>query len=255
MKRIALIVALAWTLVLPTWASAQGGPGFLFNRPRVSIGFRTGYTIPKMGSNLFDQSRTDFTLNRWDFAGPYVGGDLAVRVSERWDVSLTGGWARGNGPSEYRDLIECSVVANPCPAQNQLPIEQETTFETASGAIGGRYYFSDRGRSVGRFAWVPSRISPFVGGGVGMMWYDFQQRGDFVDFQTYDIYGDDLQTSGSGASVYGSAGVDISIGRQFYLTGEARYNLASAGVRDSYSLYDRMDLSGLQLTTGISLRW
>ncbi len=245
MKRIALVVAWACTLMVPTLASAQGGPGFFFNRPRVSVGFRTGYTIPKMGSNLFEQSRTDFTLNRWDFAGPYVGGDLAARVSERWDVSVTGGWARGNGLSEYRNWVD----------QDQLPIEQETTFETASVALGGRYYFSDRGRSVGRFAWVPSRISPFVGGGVGMMWYDFQQTGDFVDFQTFNVYGDELQTSGSGASVYASAGADLSIGKQFYLTGEARYNVAGAGVRDSYSLYDRMDLSGLQLTTGISLRW
>ena len=255
MKRIALVMASAWTLLLPTLASAQGGPGFLFNRPRVSIGFRMGYTIPMMGSNLFDQSRTDFTLNRWDFAGPYVGGDLAARVSDRWDVSLTAGWARGSGLSEYRELIECSVVATPCPTQNQLPIEQETTVQTVSAALGGRFYFTDRGRSVGRFAWVPSRLAPFVGGGVGMMWYDFTQRGDFVDFQTLSIYGDDLHTSGSGASVYASAGADVSIGKQFYLTGEARYNVARAGVRDSYSLYDRMDLSGLQLTTGISLRW
>ena len=60
---------------------------------------------------------------------------------------------------------------------------------------------------------------------------------------------------GSGASVYASAGADVSIGRQFYLTGEARYNLASGGMRDSYSLFDRIDLSGLQLITGVSLRW
>jgi hypothetical protein len=255
MKRIVLVAASAWALLLPTLASAQGGPGFLFNRPRVSIGFRTGYTIPKMGSNLFEQSRTDFTLNRWDFAGPYVGGDLAARVSDHLDVTLTGGWAQGNGLSEYRELIECSIVATPCPAQNQLPIEQETTFQTVSASLGGRYYFTDRGRSVGRFAWVPARLAPFVGGGVGMMWYDFIQKGDFVDFQTLDIFGDELETSGHGASLYASAGADLSIGKQFYLTGEARYNLASAGVRDSYSLYDRMDLSGLQLTTGISLRW
>lgn len=208
-----------------------------------------------MSSSLFDQSRTDFTLNRWDFAGPYFGGDVAARLSEHVDLSLSAGWSRGYGPSEYRELIECSIVATPCPAQNQLPIEQETTFQTVSASVGGRYYFTDRGRSIGRFAWVPSRISPFVGGGVGMMWYDFMQKGDFVDFQTLSIYGDELHTDGSGASVYASGGVDVSIGKQFYITGEARYNLASGGMRDSYSLFDRIDLSGLQLTTGVSLRW
>jgi hypothetical protein len=243
-------MALASGLPYPAGAAAQGGPGFLFSRPKVSIGFRGGYTVPRLSSNLFEQSRTDFTLNRWDFAGPYFGGDLAVRVAERWDLSLSAGWARGHGLSEYRAWVE-----------GGLPIEQETTFETASLAVGGRYYLKDRGRSVGRFAWVPARLAPYVGGGVGVMWYTFEQVGDFVDVLdpacplACPIYGDALRSDGSGLGLYASAGADLSIGKQFYLTGEARYNLASAGVRDAYSLFDPIDLSGLQVTTGISLRW
>jgi hypothetical protein len=139
--------------------------------------------------------------------------------------------------------------------QDDLPIEQTTTFQTTSIAVGGRYYFQDRGRSIGRFAWVPRRLSPFVGGGVGWVAYEFEQEGDFVDFQTLEIVGDHLRSTGSGAAAYASAGADLSLGNQFYLTGEARYTLASGDVEGDYSLYDWIDLSGLQVMAGISLRW
>ncbi len=245
MNRMALTMGLAATLALPAVAEAQGGPGFLFNRPKVSIGIRTGYSVPRAESSIFQDAFQQFKLNGWDLASPYLGGELAVRVSERWDVALTGGWARSRSQSEYRDWVD----------QDLLPIEQETTFRTASTTLGGRYYFGDRGRSIGRFAWVPSRLTPFVGAGVGYTWYQFMQRGDFVDFQTLDIVGDELQTDGSGATAYAAAGADLSVGKQFYLTGEARYVVASGGVRGEYSAYDGIDLSGLQLTAGISLRW
>ncbi|HSH74191.1 MAG TPA: hypothetical protein VLA09_00690, partial [Longimicrobiales bacterium] len=113
----------------------------------------------------------------------------------------------------------------------------------------------DRGRSIGRFAWVPARLTPYVGAGVGVVSYDFLQAGDFVDFQTFDVYGDTLETSGSGASVHGSVGADFALGKQFFLTGEARYTFASGSVRGAYADFDRIDLAGLQLLVGLAVRW
>ncbi len=245
MKRIAVLAALAVTLAAPVAGVAQGGPGFLFSRPKVSLGIRTGYTLPRASSQIFDFSREEFTLNRFDFDAPYLGGELAFRFSERWDAAISAGWSEGRGLSEYRNWVD----------QDNLPIEQETIFQTVSVVVGARYYFRDRGRSIGRFAWVPSRLSPFVGGGFGVVTYDFTQSGDFVDFQTLDIVTDQLTSTGAGAAAYASAGADFSLGKQFYLTGEARYAVASGGVEGDYSLYDGIDLSGLQLTTGISVRF
>lgn len=244
-RRWATATALALTLAAPAEVTAQGGPGFLFSRPHVSLGIRTGYSVPRLSSHIFEFSRQEFTLNRFDFDAPYLGGELAVRLSERWDVALTAGWSESHGSSEYRYWVD----------QDNLPIEQETTFQTVSVAAGARYYFRDRGRSIGRFAWVPARLAPYVGAGIGVVSYDLTQSGDFVDFQTLDIVSDVLTGSGSGASLHASAGADVSIGKQFYLTGEARYTLASGGMDGDYSLYPWIDLSGLQLTTGISLRW
>jgi len=238
-------VVLALLAAAPGALAAQGGPGFLFSRPHVSIGVRAGYTVPRLSSHIFEFSRQEFTLNRFDFDAPYLGGEFAVRLSERWDLALSAGWSESRAASEYRYWVD----------QDDLPIEQETNFQSVSVTAGARYYFNDRGRSIGRFAWVPSRLSPYVGAGVGIVSYDLTQSGDFVDFQTLGVFSDVLTGSGSGAAAYASAGADLSIGKLFYLTGEARYTLASAGVDGDYSLYPWIDLSGVQLTTGISLRW
>lgn len=249
MKRTALPLALAMTLaatlVWPTAGHAQGGPGFLFSRPKVSLGIRTGYTLPRLSGHIFEFSRQEFTLNRFDFDAPYLGGEFAFRVAEQWDVAVSAGWSESHGKSEYRYWVDL----------NNLPIEQETTFQNTSVSVGVRYYFNERGRSIGRFAWVPARLTPFVGAGVGVASYEFTQTGDFVDFQTLDIVADELVSSGSGAAVWGGVGADLSIGKQLYLTGEARYTLAGSEMSGPYSTYDWIDLSGLQVTAGISVRW
>ena len=248
MKRIAVMAALAGTLLLPALAEAQGGPGFLFNRPRVSIGFRTGYTLPRASSRIFERSRVDMTLNNWDFSTPYFGGELAARVSERWDIALVVGGGRKVARSEYREFVEYV-------GQDTLPIRQSTTSQNVSADLGVRYYFRDRGRTVGRFAWVPSRLTPFVGAGVGNTWYTFEQAGDFIQFSTMEIFTDRLETRGSGAAAYASAGADYSIGKQFFLTGEARYRLSSGSVDGQYRDYGWIDLAGLSLTAGLAIRF
>jgi hypothetical protein len=248
MRRIVLGVALIATLVVPEAAFAQGGPGFLFNRPRVSIGFRSGYVLPRIASPFFDEARARFNLNRFDFDAPYLGGEVAARVSERWDVALGVGWAQAKSDSHYRDWVE--EVGS-----ERLEIEQQNRFETVSANVGARYYFSDRGRTIGRFAWVPTRIAPYVGGGVGVTWYELEQAGDFVVEETGEIFSDELSTDGTGATVFAAVGADLSLGKQFYLTAEGRYSLANAEMSGQYAGYDGIDLSGLQLITGISLRW
>lgn len=244
MKRIVLVAAVAACVGAPAAASAQGGPGFLFQRPKVSFAVKGGYSLPNAGSDLFDFSREQFTLSRGDFASPYLGGELAVRVAPRWDAALNVGWARSRSLSEYRDWVD----------NNNLPIEQETTFETVTASLGARYYLNDRGRQIGRFAWVPERLSPFVGGGVGLVWYDFTQVGDFVDFQTLDVFPDHLQTEGTAAIVHASAGADLSLGSRVVLTGEGRYQYARDEVRGAFDGFGKIDLSGFQFILGLGIR-
>ncbi|HET9948510.1 MAG TPA: outer membrane beta-barrel protein [Longimicrobiales bacterium] len=247
MKRTALLAALLPALALPTAAAGQGGPGFLFSEPDVSLVFRAGYTVPRLDSDIFVFPLDSLTLGKSDFAGPFFGGELAVRLAERWDVALSGGWSGSESRSEYENWVD----------QDRNPIEQVTRFDRWALTLGGKYYLSDRGRTIGRFAWVPRRFSPYLGGGIGIMGYAFEQEGDFVDFQspTQEIFRDRLRTTGTGFAGYVNAGTDFSLGKHVFLSAEARYNLGSGGVGGPFSDFERVDLAGLQVTGGIGLRW
>lgn len=255
MKKAALVLALGACLLAPSMVSAQGGPGFLFRHPRVTIGLRAGYQMPRLSSDIFAFPLDSLTLERSDFASLHLGGEVALRVAERWDVAMGVGWARARSDSEYVNWTE-----------GPSAIEQETTFETVSGSLGAKYFFGDRGRSVGRFAWVPSRLTPYVGGGIGFVYYEFVQAGDFVDFETIvvdpndgsvsaDIFTDVLRTDGTGFAGYLAAGANLSLGNHFLLTSEARYNLARGPVGESFAGFERIDLAGLQLSAGVALRF
>jgi len=115
---------------------------------------------------------------------------------------------------------------------------------------------TDRGRSIGRFAWVPSTVNAYFGGGFGFTYYKFEQVGDFVDFETLDIFTSHFKSTGTGLQVHSLAGIDLSISNNVYLTGEGRYLWADAGISErSFQGFDDVDLSGFQFTIGISARF
>ena len=251
-KNTVLILTIAF-IGLPIPATAQGGPGFLFERPDVFIAFKSGYSLPTAESDLFASSTEQFTLNRSDFGSPYLGGEFAVRATSRMDVGLNVGWARSRSWSEYRDYHE---EIGP---SKFVPIEQETTFETVTGALSVKYYLRERGRSIGRFAWVPGGVAPYIGSGVGRVGYKFLQAGDFVDVETCaadscQIFSDQLETVGNAWLVHASLGAEFSIGSRGFLTTEARYTYSRGEVRGAFVGYEAIDLSGLQLLAGIGIR-
>ncbi len=254
--RTSLIVAvfaasLLAPAVAPAAASAQGGSGFLFNRPKISLSVRGGYALPSTGGELFSFAQDEFiplgadTLSTLDFDAPYLGGELAIRPWERWDIALGVGWTRSRALTEYRRWIDA----------DDNPIEQETTFQVVYGTLGAKYALAERGRRISRLAWVPNRFVPWVGGGLGISSYEFTQVGDFVDTSTFEIFPDALQTKDEGLILYANAGIDFTVAKNALVIAEARYTYSSADVRGSYLLFNDVDVGGLQLMLGLGFQF
>lgn len=237
--------ALLAVLALPSLAAAQGGPGFRFAEPNVTLKLETGYGLLFANSQIFDQTIDELTVKRRDFDAPFVGAELAIRASERWDVAVGIGFSQSDVRSEFRDWVDT----------NDLPIEQTTELRLIPVTVSGKYYFNDRGRRVGRFAWIPRTFAPYVGAGVGVVSYRFEQIGDFVDFDTFDIFFDRFDSRGNAALLRGLAGMAVSLGAHVELSGEMRYSYASAEMSSDFDGYDPLDLSGFQGVVGIGLRF
>jgi hypothetical protein len=227
-------------------APAFAQDGYMFGMPRTTLTLRAGAARPAADSEVFRFFTDQLTLDRTDFASATFGVDLGMRVHPRVDVVLSAGFAHSSNDSEFRNFVE---------DPNDQPIRQTTELSRTPVTAGLKLHLLPRGRSLGRLAFVPNRVSPYVGGGVGVLWYQLEQDGDFVDFETLDIFTDHFNSDGATFTANAFGGGDLWVLSRVALNVEARYSWAKADLHDAFSDFERIDLRGWQWTAGITLRY
>ncbi|HEY4659834.1 MAG TPA: hypothetical protein VIH11_10020 [Gemmatimonadaceae bacterium] len=241
--RLAVVVA---ALVAAAPARAQDrGNGFLFGKPSGSFGIHGGYAIASAGSDLFSFTTEQLTLNRGSFNAFSIGAEVAFSLKPTLDLVVGTTYARTSHPSEFRDWVD----------NNNLPIQQTTSFTRWPVTASLKWYLTPRGRSLGKFAWVPAKYAPYVGLGAGRMWYSFAQEGDFIDYDTKNVFGDTFKSSGWTATAHALAGVEYSLTPRLALSSEARYQYANASPGVDFVGFHRIDLSGFAATVGLTVRY
>ncbi len=240
------VLTLAVVIGLPAAVAAQGtGDGFLFGTPKATLSVQVGYADAGAESELFNFVTEQLTLDRGDFAGLTAASTVGIGLTPRLDLTLSAGYAGSESSSEFRDWVDL----------DDRSIEQRTRFYRVPIVAGARLYVLPRGRTISPLAWIPAAYAPYVGVGGGMVWYRFHQSGDFVDFETLDVFADELKSSGWAPAAQFLAGLDVSVHPRVALTGEARYLRASAKLDGDFQGFDPIDLSDLSATAGISVRF
>jgi hypothetical protein len=197
------------------------------------------------GSEIFSFSQEELTIDSGDFDSGMWGGGLAFTVHPQFDVTLDLTYSSSRVRSEFREWVD----------QDDQPIEQVTTMTRLPVTAGVRWYPLDRGRQIGNYAWVPSTWLPYIGAGGGFMWHEFEQSGDFVDFETLDIFSETFASSGYAATVFGAVGMGIAVRPGLVLNAEARYLWSEHEMKDDFQGFDPLDLSGFEFSAGIALRF
>lgn len=227
-------------------AVAQGtGDGFLFKTPAASLTLRAGFSRPTAGGDILSFVTNQLTLTRGDFNSLTLGLELGFPLPPEGELVFGVAYAGTSTRSEFRDWVD----------QNDLPIEQSTTFKRVPVTVTAKWYFTPRGRAIGRFAWVPARYAAYVGIGGGAMWYRFRQTGDFIDFTDNGVFRDTFNSSRWTKTAHALGGLDVSLGPRFFVTGEGRYTLAKAELSRDFIGFDPIDLSGFSATAGIAVRF
>jgi hypothetical protein len=245
LRRVVSLGAALLTCAASASLGAQSGGGYLFGRPQGSITLRGGFSHANAGSDLFDEVTQNLTLKKSDFSGATFGAELAIPASSNIDVSVDIGYMRTNAPSHYRGYVD---------TQNQ-EIEQSTQLTRLPMALNARLYLAPRGRSIGKFAWIPSAVTPWVGGGAGFMWYRFRQDGDFFDTSTRAVFHDTYVSDGWTPMALAMAGADFTITPRLAITGDARYLWARRPTLSSdFQGFQPLDLSGVALSLGLTVR-
>jgi hypothetical protein len=233
-------------LSLADRAQAQGGgDGFLFRTPAGEVSFRGGFDRASAGSDIFAFTVKQLTLSRQDFSSPTFTTDVDYRLTPRLDARFSVGISQSTTPSEFRDFVD----------NNRQPIQQTTAFIRVPLTVSIKACLANPGRSVGRFAWIPSRYVPYVGGGGGAMWYRFRQEGDFIDFATSKVFADAFLSQGWAPTAQAFIGTDVSLSPRFAVTAEGRYQWARSRLSTDFSQFQPIDLSGFAVTAGFSVRY
>ncbi len=217
--------------------------GFQFSAPRGFIGFRIGRFFPEAKGELFDFVTEELTLERNDFRAWNLAFEGGFGITNRVDIVFGFEYMKRSKHSEFRDWVD----------ENELPIVQETSYSQIPITAGAKILLIPRGRQVGRYTWVPSDFVPYIGGGIGVLRYRFGQVGDFVDFETLEIFSANLESSGWTPTGYLGGGIDIRVAHNTYVTLDVRYSWAKPELGEDYVSFEPMNLSGIKATAG--LQW
>jgi len=229
------------TPAAPAPAGQQpSAPDFLLRRPHGWIGVRGGWFLASADSDLFDFIQTQLTLDDGDFRAPLFGFSAGFMLTRRVDLVFAVELSQSSATSEFRDYVD----------EDFLAITQKTDLKEVDVSFSAAYALAPRFRQVSRFASVLRRVVPYVGGGAGLLNYEFLQRGDFVDFADLSIFTTTLRSTGWEPSVHVMGGLDFQLYRSWFATFQARYTWADGEPGRDFVGFDPIDLSGFRLSVG-----
>lgn len=224
-------------------AAPRPSPDFLFGAPDGAVTIRGSWLFASAGSDWYEFVSDHLTLERDDFNAPGIGVDISVALTPRLDVQFGLDYSNARMASEYRDFVD----------NNRLPITQTTRLRELNLSGNVRFGLTERGREIGRFAWIPRRVVPYMGAGGGVLWFDVNQTGDFVDFLDLSIFTDVFRSAGWTPSAQVFGGVDVRLFKQFYLMFDGRYLWAAGDLGRDWIDFDPIDLAGFRLSGGINI--
>ena len=226
----------------------QTEPDFLFGRPRGFYGLSGGWIQASQRGSIFDFVREQFTVGEGAFDSAMIRFAFGLALAPRTDLLFEMGVNQATVPSENRKFLNDN---NTDDTSDDYPITQTTQLKQVPLGVSVRYWLRPRGREVGRYAWVPHRVAPYVGIGGGTQRYRFTQEGDFVDYRDFAIFSGVFHSQGWAASGHVFGGTSIKLTRRVFAGMEARYVWADTPLSNDFSFSDSIDLSGLRITGGI----
>ena len=207
-----------------------------------SVQLRLGGFMPAADSNLFRDDSILYTVEKSDWDGFTIGGEFSFEPREHLELGIHVDGYDERVDTFYRDYTRPS-------GQEILQSLKLTLVPT-----GVTLRFLPRSRYA--------TVSPYVGVGGDMIWYKYEEFGDFIDFQSpeLDIVPDHFIADGWEPAVHVVGGLRVRLGHDFSVIGEARYQWADDELEDDFFPQPgqdalRLDMSGLSVVVGLSLRF
>ena len=208
-------------------------------RPRYGFSAFGGFRAVRMESRLFDANEAEFGLTGDDFRSGRLGFELDYALLPMLELFIGFDTGQAETHGAYLDLVY----------EDGSNIEHSALLGVTDYTLGARIRPFRRGRA-----------SPYVVFGAARTSFEYSELGEFVDFQNFDIYYDELGERSSLAGFFAGAGFDFAVvqmpfGRQLDVFGEFRYSRNAGQHRDDFSDFGDLGVTRVGALFGFRVRF
>lgn len=232
-KRTSLSVLLLGSALWATAAEAQAPSGPI----EQSIRLRLGSFQPEGDSQYWDDKALEFTGSASDFEDAIGGVDYQVALNPHVALLFSGSSYEGQQRQSYLDFTD----------SRGDEISHRATLEIASLTAGVVFHLAGRN----------AVIRPYLGGGGGLYAWRLEEDGRFIDRTPPPptIFRADSVAEGEAYGYYGLAGFEVPIGRSWGFFAEGRWHKVDDELTDDFEDFGKIDLSGRDVSAGVSFRF
>ncbi len=237
MRRATLTLTLLVMIVAA--ASRAGAAGF---------DARIGGYFPRGDETLFQDDRSLYFVEKSDFYGVYGGVEFNQVLMNNVELGISlDGYGRTTDTS-YRNYVR----------PDGSEIRQSLKFSQIP--LGVTIRFLPTGKR--------NKIVPYIGGGVDAVFWNYEEFGDFIDFQSPDcdtdlgcpVVPDHFHSHGTAFGYHAVGGVRVYLNRDFAIVGEGRYQWGKDDMGEDFAptapgLVNTIDVSGASFTVGVHVRF
>ena len=198
---------------------------------RQSVTFGVGYfAVRGEDARIMDdvvvENLSLFAFDLKDFNGPTISGEWVLPFGQYFETGVGVGYYQRTVPSVYTDFVNVDGA--------EIPQDFSLRVIPVSATV--------RLLPTGR----RTAVEPYVGGGLALLSWRYSEFGEFIDFNTFDVFQDRFIATGTDVGPLAVGGVRVPFGDRFALGGELRYQWGSGvvGVENGF-LNERIDLGGL----------
>lgn len=232
LNRRGVTVALA-ALVLAALAAAPASAQYYGGDN--TIRFRAGLFEPDGDSDYWDDAEALFTGDASELEDTVFGVDYRRELDPAGRFSLLVSASGYEGEDRREDRFFEDNFG--------FPIEHDVSLTLATFTAGVNVNLIPRGP-----------VRPYVGAGGGFYVWELEETGDFVFAgpAANEIFFERFIDDGGTFGYYYLAGIEVPVGPSFAVFAEGRWHNAEDELSDDFEDFGDLDLSGREITGGIS---
>ncbi len=205
--------------------------------------FKFGGFLLHGDSDFWVETEDVFTIDSGDFDGGMVGFTYLTTLSNHLEVGMNVDFYNETVFSAYRDFTDA----------DGFRIFHDTSLSMVPLSVDVRFLPAGRYGTRGSRGQVLVRRPVFyLGGGLGVNFFEYEEVGDFVDFDLEEVIFDRFLDTGAAFSAHALAGIELPVSPNLGLLIEGRYTWSEEDLGSDFSGLGKLDLGGTSVSVGLS---